>query len=366
MDVRNELRDLGFAHAGAIRPINSGRACKVDLSLELQGFVVFAFIVEDQTAMFLSSGRENSTFKKRVQGAASALNGVLARGDAESLTEPFQRWAPAVIAANQPIEVWVRASTANSVDAEKMALIGRFGQQWPGQTTTHRPSRVEPSFSHSELFPLIARLIVRLPGDASGFVGHDAIVAAVLADSEGAGIVARARATTAWPDDHAAASNMVAWFSQQITVGRSAWSEFFDREQQGGTWAYRPKTAVHPPIAPDIELSAIEGNPRLFFHIRRERDPTLARAKRDAMRRPDGQLACEACGFVVPSVYPGLSGDVCEVHHRRPLAEAAEAIATRLQDLAVLCPNCHRAIHRTDPLMSIEDFRARFFSSRAG
>jgi hypothetical protein len=27
------------------------------------------------------------------------------------------------------------------------------------------------------------------------------------------------------------------WFSQQITVGNSPWGEFFDREQQRGTWA---------------------------------------------------------------------------------------------------------------------------------
>jgi 5-methylcytosine-specific restriction protein A len=124
---------------------------------------------------------------------------------------------------------------------------------------------------------------------------------------------------------------------------------------------YRPKTAVQPPIAPDPELAAIEGDPRLFFHIKRERDRGLARAKRDAMRRPDGQLICEACGFLVRDAYPGLSGDVCEVHHRRPLAEAMSPVTTRLEDLALLCPNCQRAIHRTAPLMSVEEFRTRFF-----
>lgn len=225
---------------------------------------------------------------------------------------------------------------------------------------------METSFTHSEIFPLIARLITRIPADVSGFVPHDAIVTAILADLEGARIVSRARMTAKWIDDRSAASNMIAWFSTKITEGHSPWKEFFDREQRGGAWAYRPKTAVRPPIATDTEVSAIEGDPRLFIHIVRERDPDIARAKRDAMRGLDGQLACEACGFVAIGVYPGLSGDVCEVHHRRPLAEAAEAGATRLEDLAVLCPNCHRAIHRTDPLMSVEDFRSRFFSHGVG
>ena len=181
---------------------------------------------------------------------------------------------------------------------------------------------MQPSFRHDEIFPIIARLIIHSQGDANGFVGHDTIVAAVLGDPEAAAIVGDARRTAAWNDDRAAASNMVAWFSQQITVGNSPWGEFFDREQQRGTWAYRPKTAVQPPIAPDPELAAIEGDPRLFFHIKRERDRGLARSKRDAMRRPDGQLICEACGFLVVTpiqVFPATSARFTTVGRSRKL-----------------------------------------------
>ena len=87
-----------------------------------------------------------------------------------------------------------------------------------------------------------------------------------------------------------------------------------------------------------------------------ERDPAIARAKRAAARLPDGRLACEACGFTARDAYPNLDGDLCEVHHRRPLSEAVAPVATSLADLAIMCPNCHRAIHRTDPLMSVEEF----------
>lgn len=217
------------------------------------------------------------------------------------------------------------------------------------------------SFQHSDVFPIIARCIGRVPGDASGFASHDAIVAAILADPEGAKAVDYATRKSKIKGARQSASTMLQWFSKTITDGSNSWAVFFDREQRSGGWAYRPKAAVVAPITPDLDRSAVEGDPRLSLHIRRERDPALARAKREAMCRLDGHLMCEVCGFLAHRVYPGLSGDVCEIHHRLPLSEAAGTFTTRLEDLALLCPNCHRAIHQTDPLMSVEDFRAAFF-----
>ena len=220
---------------------------------------------------------------------------------------------------------------------------------------------MDSTFSHEEVFPIIARLIVRAPADQSGFVDHAKIVDALLSDGDAERIISRANAESDLPDAWHVASNMVAWFSQQITIGRSQWADFFDREHRAGAWAYRPKTAIPPPIAADRELSAVEGNPRMFFHLRRERDAALAEAKRQAVRDATGRLQCETCGFTTDSTFPGLDGEVCEIHHRLPLGEACEAVETRLEDLAVLCANCHRAIHQTKPLMSVQDFRSRFF-----
>ena len=196
-------------------------------------------------------------------------------------------------------------------------------------------------------------------------MSHHAIVAAVLSDAKGAAIVLQARRAkpNAWSDDRSSAANMVAWFSQKITEGTSAWGDLFDREKQGGVWAYRPKTAMVQPLPVDPEaVEAIEGEPKWYFHLKRERDAGIAAAKRSAAKQPDGRLLCEACGFAAQSAYPGLSSDLCEVHHRRPLSDAASATPTTLEDLAVLCPNCHRAIHRTNPLMSVEQFKLRFFA----
>ena len=220
---------------------------------------------------------------------------------------------------------------------------------------------MKPTFTLEEVLPLVARLITTAPSDAGGFVDHESIVAAILTDSEGAKMVYRARKIRPERSEHTVAANMVAWFSQQITVDASPWGEFLERKKKAGRWAYRPKIAESPINLQDSDKSAIEGDARMFFHMRRERNPLLAKAKREAVIAAVGHLKCEACGFTTQSIFNGLSGEVCEVHHRNPLSNAVNSVETKLSDLSILCANCHRAIHKTKPLMSVEEFSNTYF-----
>ena len=219
------------------------------------------------------------------------------------------------------------------------------------------------SFSQAEIFPLIARLIVQASACGNGFVEHPTIVSLLSADAEGSTIVHRAATSSGFPDPGHVAANMVAWFSQRISVNDSPWAAFFDRKRRSNGWAYRPVTAAHPSILSECDRVAIEGNLQMYFHLRRERDPTIAKAKRDAFVAIHGTLHCECCRFDTNSMFSGLGYDVCEIHHRVPLALASEPVKTTLNDLAVLCPNCHRAIHKTHPLMSVEEFCLHFFGA---
>ena len=99
------------------------------------------------------------------------------------------------------------------------------------------------------------------------------------------------------------------------------------------------------PVDPD--LAAAEGQPRLVAHLRRERKPALAAAKRRAVVEALGHLQCERCGLV-PSAALGPHGDaVIEVHHAgTQVAEMGAGHVTRLADLVCLCANCHRIVHR--------------------
>ena len=95
--------------------------------------------------------------------------------------------------------------------------------------------------------------------------------------------------------------------------------------------------------------SAEEGKIRKRFSIHRSREDSLRRAKVAAAiaNSKDGRLRCEVpnCGFDFEAVYGRLGTGFAEVHHLRPLADMDAPVETTLDDLAVVCANCHRMIH---------------------
>jgi hypothetical protein len=106
---------------------------------------------------------------------------------------------------------------------------------------------------------------------------------------------------------------------------------------------------------PDIDLLTVgtEGAARLVSHLRRERNRALVDAKKAATLNAEGRLCCEVCGFDFSVTYGALGEGFCEVHHLVPLSASSESVATTLNDLAVLCSNCHRVIHRSTPMLSV-------------
>jgi 5-methylcytosine-specific restriction protein A len=51
----------------------------------------------------------------------------------------------------------------------------------------------------------------------------------------------------------------------------------------------------------------------------------------------------------------GLRGKgFIEAHHTKPVETLVESSKTKLEDLALLCANCHRMVHAARPWLSIE------------
>lgn len=100
-----------------------------------------------------------------------------------------------------------------------------------------------------------------------------------------------------------------------------------------------------------------EGKVLTRVHRQRERDRRAVKRKKEKVLEKTGRLSCEACGFDFEEFYGDLGAGMAECHHRTPVAELDESQTTRLSDLAIVCANCHRVIHRTNPMMSVEELR---------
>ncbi|WP_406467977.1 HNH endonuclease [Streptomyces sp. NBC_01594] len=104
------------------------------------------------------------------------------------------------------------------------------------------------------------------------------------------------------------------------------------------------------PPGPEEEddYSAPEGRLLIRHHKSRERDKGLRKRKIDTVLLQGRRLACEACGFDFEATYGPRGAGYIECHHVVPLHEAGEG-RTKLSDLALICANCHRMIHRCAP-----------------
>lgn len=108
----------------------------------------------------------------------------------------------------------------------------------------------------------------------------------------------------------------------------------------------------------EVEEEYSEGRIQSRVHQRIERNPKLVKRKKESVLRKMGSLKCEVCGFDFLKFYGELGEGYIECHHLVPLAELKVETTTKLSDLALVCANCHRMIHRGKPLLSIEELRS--------
>ncbi len=96
--------------------------------------------------------------------------------------------------------------------------------------------------------------------------------------------------------------------------------------------------------------SFAEGSPRLVRHLMRERDQDLSRKVKDAAISK-GSLQCSACLTDFLSIYGETAARrIIECHHNVPISSPEHGGKTKIQDLILLCANCHRLAHSSpDP-----------------
>lgn len=94
------------------------------------------------------------------------------------------------------------------------------------------------------------------------------------------------------------------------------------------------------------EIHAIEGGRKLVMHLKLERDPAVSREAVRRHLRDIGQV-CSLCGLDFRRKYNLDHGEHClEAHHKSPLSLRLAPNRTNVKDFLVICPSCHRVVHK--------------------
>lgn len=133
---------------------------------------------------------------------------------------------------------------------------------------------------------------------------------------------------------------------------------FYSESRDKGTWGLVDNRA--PAISDNMEdgydeeaEEFPEGKILFRIHRSRERNPHLIKeAKGRFKAKHDNRIFCEICGFDFGAVYGEIGKDFIEAHHIKPVSEMQDGDKSRVEDMVMLCSNCHRMIHRIRPWIS--------------
>lgn len=106
-------------------------------------------------------------------------------------------------------------------------------------------------------------------------------------------------------------------------------------------------------------LAYPEGQVNYKNHRILERNPQVIKKAKELFIKNYGALYCEICGFRFDEHY-GERGDFfIEGHHNKLVSQMKPNEKTRVEDISMLCSNCHRMIHRK-PLITVEELKKQY------
>jgi len=82
----------------------------------------------------------------------------------------------------------------------------------------------------------------------------------------------------------------------------------------------------------------------------RSRNRALVEAK-----KMNSNYRCEACGMTFKEVYGKIGDEYIIAHHKNPIGNIEKTATTTLDDIALVCANCHAMLHTKNPPLSIDE-----------
>lgn len=104
-----------------------------------------------------------------------------------------------------------------------------------------------------------------------------------------------------------------------------------------------PNLTIEPEDFEDYVAQEGKEKTILKLHKFRERDIKVVNQAKVKAKR-EKRLFCEVCLFNFEQQYPYLGIDFIECHHKQPISKGGIR-ETKIDDLAIVCANCHRMLH---------------------
>lgn len=163
----------------------------------------------------------------------------------------------------------------------------------------------------------------------------------------------RNRLTTLFPDE------AIDFYLKPIQVDGNWINLAFDSEVTENAPSYDDVMASkrEKPDRPEEEQKFTEGERKIVIHDRAERAPGLRQKKIKQFLKTNSELYCENCGETATGYPKDIRTRVFEVHHIIPISQYDGSQITNMDNLALLCANCHRAIHYWSPPPTLEVFK---------
>lgn len=90
-------------------------------------------------------------------------------------------------------------------------------------------------------------------------------------------------------------------------------------------------------------------------HKARERNNQVITLAKENFKKLNGRLFCQICGFDFEKTYGSIGKDFIEGHHTIAVSNMTPEHKTKVEDIAMLCANCHRMVHKSRPWLTMKD-----------
>jgi len=77
-------------------------------------------------------------------------------------------------------------------------------------------------------------------------------------------------------------------------------------------------------------------------------------------KKSESDYHCEVCDMSFEEVYGKLGKEYIVAHHKKPIGSRKKASKTTLEDIALVCANCHDMLHAKKTPLKIEELRGIF------